>query len=442
MMRTAVGVWTFGVGALVCALLSGCGAASGGAATDDGQVGSVERALEQGPSDAVCLRLTVANETTQQKVIRTQALTPGAASKFTFTGLPLGQVGILGEAFNVACASITATTPFTWTSDLLTTVLTPDTTPALTLVLNKAAKANIGVDFDSGPQFEEIPTTFPATKIARAPDGSMVYTVGATRSVWRTTNAFTSSLVATLSPTDGVPYYIATTSNGSIVVVTDASKLVVYTAAGVLKGSLQLPFIPSGLVIDSAQNAWLGSIDSAQMIRIAAVGTATPPLLTPTFILPFPGISGVYVGVASDGVRVVSQDLNHMLSYSTAGALTLDRLIPVGLSDVVEASDKTLWGYFPQGQTLMQLPATGTGQLAQFPVLGDGSQSFLVGLISTSKGIFASQGGTELTQIRSGVVSFIPASTVSDIIGLASTADGRVWIADSGRPHLMVVTLP
>jgi len=129
------------VAAFVGLIGNGCGSLG-----ESEDVGTIRVALQAAPADGLCLRLTVDHPSSGLKIVQKLALTPNQPSQMQVGGLPTGSVGLLGEVFNVACGSITATTPLTWVSARVSITITPDVTQMVTLTLRKA-----GNDHHSAP---------------------------------------------------------------------------------------------------------------------------------------------------------------------------------------------------------------------------------------------------------------------------------------------------
>jgi hypothetical protein len=415
----------------------GCGEEAPAASSEEEMLGSVELEIMQAPVDAQCLRLTVDSELTLQKVVRTQGLT-AATTRFAFSGLPLGQVGILGEAFNVTCPNITANTPMTWTSARTVVTLLPNAVTAVNLILNPAGKANVAVDFTSSAQFEDVPAGNPSSKITTTPSGTTaLFTLPVSATVWSATTGLNSALLTTMPPDAGAPSHIATTSSGHIVVA-GSSKLAVFTSTGAFVRSVALGFsVTSDLVIDSAGNAWVGAT-TGQLVRVASVASANPLVVSPVLGPQF--TASVGLAVATSGVLAVSSSLTRLRSYSPTGQLLEDRTIPAPLRDVVVAADQTIWGYNGITRVLSQLPATGSGTLFQTTLLTPSNE--VTGLISTTKGIFVGVGGRQLFQLSGGAVKVLDVPLNADIGGLTSTTDGRVWATDRAIARVVAITVP
>jgi hypothetical protein len=110
--------------------------------------GSVTLEVATVPTDALCLDLKIdATSSSHRKF----TLTPGQTASFTLTALPLGSVTFTGNIYGVACSSVTSTTSTTWSSDPMSTVLSPGSTASLKLFFHhNTGRATIGADFDEG----------------------------------------------------------------------------------------------------------------------------------------------------------------------------------------------------------------------------------------------------------------------------------------------------
>jgi hypothetical protein len=134
--RTVLGLAGFALFAAAC-----------GSSSDDSSelVGHAEAAISEVPASVACIRITAIGSRT---VERRYSVTAGQKSVFALTGMPLGNVTFVGDAFDVACSVVDATTRASWVSDPAVTVtLTPSSTPSFTLAMKRNGNATATVDF-------------------------------------------------------------------------------------------------------------------------------------------------------------------------------------------------------------------------------------------------------------------------------------------------------
>lgn len=414
---------------------AGCDAAPG----DADEVGSIQLAIQTAPADGLCLRLTVDNASTGLKVVKALALTPNMPSQMQVGNLPVGSVGLVGEVFNVACASVTAATPLTWVSNKLTVTIMSDVTQTVTLTLLKAGKVNLGVDFVANTQVEEIKLSLPIAALAASPNGSILMGLTSSPLLWQLSTAFNMKSIATLSSTPGA---IAVAPDGNIAATVNSdTQLTVLTSAGVAKSTLTLNFTAGGLVVDSAGVGWVGSISNPQVIRVANVaGAAAPTMLGITT----PGIVAPGIGLATNGTpRVGAGSPGVLLSLSAAGAITANQSMPIVPRGLAGQPDGTLYILgFNSGNNIYRVTAAG----AATPAFSMMTAPTRAAIISTPKGVVAASTGGGLILFKNdatGTPQVIQLPGNAGVTSLAlSAADGRVWAADSTTNRLLVVTLP
>lgn len=137
------GVLVLGVGfcSALASALSGCGET---APVED--VGMIQVALLQVPTDVRCIRLTVDQE--GRRLTQQSSVSPGAAS-FTgkFGGLPLGPVELWADAFSVSCSNVSATTVATWVSAPLPLTLISGSPVSAMLQMRKPGQVGVSIDF-------------------------------------------------------------------------------------------------------------------------------------------------------------------------------------------------------------------------------------------------------------------------------------------------------
>jgi hypothetical protein len=408
--------------ALVASAAVGCDAGRG----ED--VGVLHVALQAAPADGLCLKLTIdaAPDVTQ---VRSFTLTANQVSQFTLTQLPLGDVGIKADAFGVACASVVAATPVTWTSDRVVVNLIPDFAPTLTLLLKKTARVNLGVDFVANAQIDEVKLFGQPQKLAAAPDGTVLVTTTANQIV-RASTPFDAKIVAN---TPGTPRFIATAADGTIFVSVNGTTIAPFTAAGVAKATLAVPFTIGDLVVDPSNTLWVGSSSSPQFGR---VGTATTTPSAP-LIIPGPGQAVSGLALAADGtVRAVSQP-NYILSLPAAGGspTILSTAGAGNLRDLTVATDGALWLVGAMG-TIQKLVGTAMISLP-------GTAAPEVAVATSPKGVVVSlAGGQLLVGQPDGVIIMLPLPGNPQVSSIAVAKNGKIWVTDQLRSRVLVVTLP
>jgi hypothetical protein len=136
----------FAVAALAAVAGAGCGALE--APAPDG-VGQAMLAIAVVPAEVRCVRITAAGS--GRTLVRELDVVGGTALTQSLSGLPLGSVTVLGEAFPGACDAVTKSTIPTWVSDPVdvSVVLGRSSTIELTMVRNGRAK--IDVSFSDEP---------------------------------------------------------------------------------------------------------------------------------------------------------------------------------------------------------------------------------------------------------------------------------------------------
>lgn len=431
----------FGTRTAVVAALAGAlaiGASTAGCDTapaDD--VGSIQLAIQTAPADGLCLRLTADSTATGLKIVKTIALTPNMPSQTQVGGLPVGSVGLVGEVFNVACASVTATTPLTWVSNKQTVTIMADFTQTVTLTLLKAGKVNLGVDFVANTQVEEIKLSLAVTALSATPSGPMLFGLTSSPYLWTVSTAFNYK---TLVSVGSEPGFIATAPDGNIAVTVNSNtQMQVLTWAGALKSTLSLGFTAGGVVVDNTGVGWVSSISSPQVMRVANVGglpAATMLAITAPGMIVAPGI-----GLATNGTpRVGAGSPGTLLALTSAGAITNNWSMPIVPRGIAGLSDGSLAILgFNTGNNVYRVTAAGVAS----PVFSMGTAPTRATIVSTSKGVvFASTtGGLLLLKVDGSLQSIqLPGNAIATALAV-SVADGRVWVADTTN-RLLIVTLP
>lgn len=417
------------------ALTTGCD--TGASEADD--VGSIQLAIQTAPADGLCLRLTADSATTGLKIVKTIALVPNTASQTQVGGLPIGSVGLVGEVFNVACASVTATTPLTWVSSKVTVTITQDYIQPVNLNLFRAGKVNLGVDFMPSTPVEEISLPLRATALAGAPNGKMLLGLTSSQYLWTLSNAFNRT---SLTDVGSEPGHIATAADGNIAVtVTTATQLKILNSAGVAKSTITLGMTAGGVVVDSAGVGWVSSTSDPRFLRIANVaGTTAPAAVSFTTS----GIAAPGVGLAANGTPRIGTgtgSTNSLLALNAAGATTATISTPILARGIATLTDGTLYimGLNTGNYVYKITPANVVS-----PVFSTTTAPTRAPIITTPKGVVlaSATGGLVLVKQDGATQSLLlPGNPVIGALALSAT-DGRVWAADSATNRLLVVTLP
>ncbi|HWO10441.1 MAG TPA: hypothetical protein VNN80_13205, partial [Polyangiaceae bacterium] len=112
------------------------------------EVSTVMFSLTQIPTDVHCLRITA---TGSRVVTRSFDLPPGSNSELMMSGLPVGSVAFLGEAFSQRCNQVTTSSLVLWISDPVSATLHAGVVEHVTMVMRRNGRATVGVDFQDEP---------------------------------------------------------------------------------------------------------------------------------------------------------------------------------------------------------------------------------------------------------------------------------------------------
>jgi hypothetical protein len=112
----------------------------------DGETGEVELAVTTIPSGVAALVIKTMSGLNEAN--HCFNVTAGASAKVTMPGLPAGQVTIVANAYNVACTP-SSSTAASWLSDPTVVAVMAGGTVSARLVMRKAGKIDVTVDFSS-----------------------------------------------------------------------------------------------------------------------------------------------------------------------------------------------------------------------------------------------------------------------------------------------------
>ena len=130
---------------VACTALCGCGLYSTEPVAPDDQVEQVALKISEVPSDVRCLHISV---TGPGRTVQREIEATGESSMTqNLSGLPLGTVTFLGEAFTAACASVTKSTIAAWTSQPVETSIVLGRLASVELVMTRNGRAKVDVTF-------------------------------------------------------------------------------------------------------------------------------------------------------------------------------------------------------------------------------------------------------------------------------------------------------
>jgi streptogramin lyase len=427
----AVATFVLGVSA---AAASGC---EGGFAPPSSgeELGELTLALVTVPSDVDCLRVQAKSTTGPQTALRRLSVSTNQPSLFTITGLPLGEIQITTEGFSQACGDIGSTTAPTWVGDTQTVTLVPGYTPAVTITMRRPGHVSLAVDFDATAPpaiIEELalPNGARATRLALAPDGSIVFTARMPGLVGRATYPSTVTALTTIAE----PYGVAVAANGDIWVTRSFHPQVArISPAGVVQQLFglggALPAVRD-IAIDAAGVTWVGASGLSAIARIQGGVVA---LLN----LPTPSVRGIVVG--GDGQLRVSLESGSRIGVLTPAG-TLAQQIPVGIQpgDIIRGAGTDFWFLAENGSGIGHLIAP--AQVPTFALPPAGPEGTLVmrndGRLWFSEPNLGRVGSMD---VDDNSYFSIPLPPGTRPLGLVVDGAGRLWVADGNNPRLLVL---
>lgn len=145
------GYWA-AVGAVVVATAACGDGARSRPGPDD--FGTVVLAVQTVPSDIKCIKIVSAGSL----AFATQfTVTPGGSTALTMPGVSPGSVTFSGEAYPLACTSVTASTVATWIADPVVATVVAGATTNVALTMRPAGNVGLTVDFQGGAGAQGIP---------------------------------------------------------------------------------------------------------------------------------------------------------------------------------------------------------------------------------------------------------------------------------------------
>ncbi len=123
----------------------GCSSAPG--STPEESFGTVQVALMTVPSDVKCIKVVAAGTFA---ISTTFAVTPNNSANLTLSGVSPGANTFSGEAYSLACGSVTASTVANWITDPVVASVVSGAKTNVTLIMRPASSVGVSVDFQGG----------------------------------------------------------------------------------------------------------------------------------------------------------------------------------------------------------------------------------------------------------------------------------------------------
>jgi len=111
-------------------------------------LGVATAAVTNVPADVSCIAITVTGNRVAERKFD---VSTGASSILAMTGLPVGAVTFVGNAYPTACSAVTSSSLPTWVSDPVSASLSAGVDAKVTLPLRRNGSSTVSVDFDDGP---------------------------------------------------------------------------------------------------------------------------------------------------------------------------------------------------------------------------------------------------------------------------------------------------
>jgi len=115
----------------------------------DDPTAAVLLTLSEVPAEVACARVTASSDLRTTE--RTLDLVSGMPLVQTLTGMPLGNVTFVGEAFSQTCDAVTASTIPSWVSDPVTAAVVLGRLTSVTLTMHRNGRTKVAVDFPNEP---------------------------------------------------------------------------------------------------------------------------------------------------------------------------------------------------------------------------------------------------------------------------------------------------
>jgi virginiamycin B lyase len=337
-------------------------------------IGTAYAEVRLAPADARCLVLKTVGTTT---VSQSFDIKPLGTTVLPLKGLPVGSDTISATAFNVVCASVTASTPATYVSDPVTVNVTTSAPVNVSFTMRPAATTGSGMATVDFPAFHGVITEFPLaasagpTAITNGPDGALWFTESANK-----IGRITSTGVVT-------EFAIPTASTN-----------------------------PSGIVTGPDGNLWFAENAAAKIGRLTTTG------IFAEFTLPA-GSLPRFPTVGPDG-NLWFTDNGKIERVSTIGAITVFPVPLFGIVSITAGTDGNLWFVCHEPNALGRI--TPAGVFTQFSVSGTPADITL----GTDGKLYFSMDDKLMTTTTAGVVTQVAAG-LPGIGPITAGPDGNIW---------------
>jgi virginiamycin B lyase len=301
--------------------------------------------------------------------------------------------------------------------------------------MRRPGQASVAVDFDSSVPVSiselPLPGNARATRLAAAPDGTVVFTARQEGVLGRATFPDTATILA---PVGALPYGVAVAPNGDIWITKGGSPLVERrNASGALLQTVNLPVNGPvrDIAVDANGVAWVGSANLSVVARIQ--GNALSLLQVPS-----PSVDGVVVG--TDGqVRLSFVSSPRLGVMNAGGGLTAQIPLPVPPADLTRGAGSDIWFLAAGGFAVGRVTTGGSVVITNVPA--GGPEGTLV-MRSDGRIWFSQPDLGRLGRVDAmGVFTVVPLPAGTRPLGLAVDGAGHLWVADANNARLLIVGL-
>lgn len=416
----------------------------GGEATPD----SISAELTVVPPTGVqCIRLTI----TMGALVERQlfGVSAGQNTRIQVGGLSPGPASFTGDAFDLACSTVTGKSFPTWTSDTQTVTLSASAVAKVFLTFQQNVRALVSLDFVGQPTFQEfsIPSGGAPYLITWGFSGDLWFTEREANRVAKITSAgvITEYTVPTLS---SFPEGISTVGGGDAWFTEfNANKIGHVTSAGVFEEfTIPTPNSgPRGIISGPTGGYWFTEYYGNKIGFISNTGAITE------FSIPTPSSGPIHIDwVTTDRLWFTESVGNKIGSITVSGGIITEFPVPTPVAvlgriatgyDGIDFVD--MW--FVESNTDKVGKISSTGAITEYNLQG-AATPFDVNYAFDGNSYVPEPGANLIARINPvGVIfEFEPPTPNSQPFAVpqAGGPDGKIWFTERGAAKIGTMTFP
>jgi virginiamycin B lyase len=398
------------------------------------------------PTGVQCLRLTI----TMGAMVERQLfpVSPGQNTRIQVGGLVAGPASFSGDAFDLACSTVTGKSFPTWTSDTQTVTLSATALAKVFLTFRQNVRAIVSADFVGEPTFQEfsIPSGGAPYLITWGFSGDLWFTEREANRVAKITSGGVITEY-TVPTANSLPEGISTVGGGDAWFTEfNANKIGHVTSAGVFE-EFVIPTPgsgPRGIISGPTGGYWFTEYFGNKIGFISNTGAITE------FPIPTPGSGPIHIDwVTTDRLWFTESAANKIASITVSGGVITEFPAPAGAG-----LGRIATGFDGIDFVDMWFVESTADKVGKISITGAITEYNLQGAASPFDVNYAFDGNTYVPEPGANLIARVnPVGVIFEFqpptpnaqpfaVPQAGGPDGKVWFTERGAAKIGTMTFP